>query len=245
MTLKLLTVGLFFISPCHPTIDKDRNLIREGTVLSEKQIKTGPEDMALSSAVQPAEAAEINVFRRNDISDEQKALIRRHRQWLDQFRKEYPLPSHPYRIGVYIRFFNQTKYKNYLDYHKKDFTDTIALCPLWTLVDFYVDHGPSAPNIESAPELCRLLNDCRKGKVDLVITQKISNMSRKAWDLTLILRILAGMNVGVYFINEDVFTMATYYSMDRFDSEFLVPGLEPLPDDEDAAALPEGEDDVE
>ena len=33
--------------------------------------------------------------------------------------------------------------------------------------------------------------------------------------------------------------------MDRFDSEFLVPGLEPLPDDEDAAALPEGEDDVE
>ncbi len=207
-------------------------------------MKTEQTGMDLTAAVPQTETAEVNVFRRNDISEEQKAMIRRHRQWLDQFRKEYPLPSHPYRIGVYIRFFNQTKYKNYLDYHKQDFTDTIALCPLWILVDFYVDHGPSAPNIESAPELCRLLNDCRKGKVDLIITQKISNMSRKAWDLTLILRILMNMGIGVYFINEDIFTMAAYYSMDRFDSEFLTPGLEPLPDDEEEQALPEGEDDA-
>ncbi len=209
--------------------------------MSDNQMKAEQTGMELSAAVQHADAAEINVFRRNDISDEQKAMIRRHRQWLDQFRKEYPLPSHPYRIGVYIRFFNQTKYKNYLDYHKKEFTDTIALCPLWTLVDFYVDHGPSAPNIESAPELCRLLNDCRDGKVNLIITQKISNMSRKAWDLTLILRILLSMGIGVYFINEDIFTMAAYYNMDRIDTEFLVPGLEPLPEEEEQA-LPEGED---
>lgn len=208
-------------------------------------METEQTGMNLAAAVPQAETTEMNVFRRNDISDEQKAMIRRHRQWLDQFRKEYPLPSHPYRIGVYIRFFNQTKYKNYLDYHKKDFTDTIAMCPLWTLVDFYVDHGPSAPNIESAPELCRLLNDCRSGKVDLVITQKISNMSRKAWDLTLILRMLQAINVGVYFISEDIFTMAAYYRIDRFDEEFLVPGLDPLPDDEEDYALPEGEDDVE
>ena len=208
-------------------------------------MKTEQTGMDLAAAGPQTKAAEVNVFRRNDISDEQKAMIRRHRQWLDQFRKEYPLPSHPYRIGVYIRFFNQTKYKNYLDYHKKDFTDTIALCPLWTLVDFYVDHGPSAPNIESAPELCRLLNDCRQGKVDLIITQKISNMSRKAWDLTLILRMLMNIGVGVYFISEDIFTMSTYYRMDRFDEEFLATGLEPLPDDEEKPALPEGEDDVD
>ncbi len=211
--------------------------------MSDKQIQTEQTGMELSD-ISP-EAEEVNVFRLNDISDEQKALIRRHRQWLDQFRKEYPLPSHPYRIGVYIRYFNQTKHKNYLDYHKQQFSDTIAMCPLWKLEDFYVDRGPSAPNIESAPELCRLLNDCRKGKVNLVITQKISNMSRKAWDLTLILRMLASINVGVYFVSEDIFTTAAYYDMDRLDTEFLVPGLDPLPDDEDEKALTEGEDDVE
>ena len=160
-------------------------------------------DLTAARPIEIAEAEEVNVFRPDDISAEQKDLIRRHRNWLDQFQKEYPLPSHPYRIGIYIRYFNQTKYKNYLYYHKKQFEETIALCPLWTLVDFYVAKGPSAPNIESAPELCRLLNDCREGKVNLVITQKISNMSRKAWDLALIIRMLTSMNIGVYFISED------------------------------------------
>ena len=212
--------------------------------MSEKQMRT--EQTGLKPTATPqADIADINVFRRNDISDEQKALIRRHRQWLDQFRKEYPLPSHPYRIGVYIRYFNQTKYKNYLYYHKKQFEDTIALCPLWTLMDFYVDTGSTAPNIENAPELCRLLNDCREGKIDLIITQKISNMSRKAWDLALVIRMLTSMGIGIYFISEDVFTTATYYLLDMYDSEYLVPGLEPLPDEESQSALPNGDNNVE
>ncbi len=213
--------------------------------MSENQMKSKQIGMDLAVSTKETAPAEMNVFRRNDISAEQKTLIRRHRQWLDQFQKEYPLPSHPYQIGVYIRYFNQTKYKNYLDYHKKEFEDTIALCPLWTLVDFYVDTGNIAPNIESAPELCRLLNDCQTGRVNLVITQKISNMSRKAWDLALILRVLASKHIGVYFISEDIFTMATYYRLDARDTEFLVPGLEPLPDDEDERLFLEGEDHVE
>ncbi len=108
-----------------------------------------------------------------------------------------------------------------------------------------MDKGPSAPNIESAPELCRLLNDCREGKVNLVITQKISNMSRKAWDLALIIRMLTSMNIGVYFISEDVFTMATYYRLDMEDTEFMTPGMEPLPGAEEEPALPEGSSHVE
>ncbi len=215
--------------------------------MSEINMRAEQTSMDLTAArpIEIAEAEEVNVFRPDDISAEQKDLIRRHRNWLDQFQKEYPLPSHPYRIGIYIRYFNQTKYKNYLYYHKKQFEETIALCPLWTLVDFYVDKGPSAPNIESAPELCRLLNDCREGKVNLVITQKASNMSRKAWDLALIIRMLTSMNIGVYFISEDVFTMATYYRLDMEDTEFLTPGMEPLPDAEEEPALPEGSSHVE
>lgn len=214
--------------------------------MSEGQIKAEQAVIDLTAAAPQVEPEEVNVFRRNDISEEKKALIRRHRQWLDQFRKEYPLPSHPFKIGVYIRYFNQTKYKNYLDYHKKQFEDTIALCPLWTLVDFYVDCGAAAPNIESAPELCRLLNDCHKRKVDLIITQKISNMSRKAWDLALILRMLTSKMIGVYFINEDIFTLARYYMMDLYDNEFLIPDMAPLPDDDLDLFLTEGgEEDVE
>jgi len=164
------------------------------------------------------------VFRPDDISPAQKDLIRRHMLWLGTIQKEYPMPATPYRIGVYIRFFNQTKYEDYLDYHKKEFAKTIALYPRWTLVDFYVDHGQSAPNMENAPELSRLLNDCFSGKVDLIVTQKVSNMSRKAWDLTLLVRLLALRGVGVYFINEDIFTTASYYMRDLQDEPLFLPG---------------------
>ena len=75
----------------------------------------------------------------------------------------YPMPYSRYRIGVYIRYFNQTKHENYLDYHKQQFIDTISLCPNWQLVDFYIDTGISAPSMESSPEWCRLLEDCFSG----------------------------------------------------------------------------------
>ena len=202
----------------------------------------------------------VNVFRRNDITEQQKNLIRRHLQWLGTVRKEYPLPTTPYHIGVYIRYFNQTKYEDYLDYHKKQFADTISLCPLWTLVDFYVDNGPSAPNMESASGWCRLLEDCFSGKVNLIITQKVSNVSRKAQELTFIIRLLAAQGIGIYFISEDIFTTASYYRQDMLDKDFLPPRFPDFPEEtthlsslflpenkspEKAAIQPPGGEDVE
>ena len=159
-----------------------------------------------------------------------------HRSWLRSIRHERPQPSIPYKVGIYIRYFNQTKYDNYLSYHKKQFTDTVALCPNWTLVDFYIDEGSTAPNIESAPELRRLIEDCFDGKVDLIITQKVSNMSKKTAEITLLSRILAAQKhpVGIYFISEDIFTLASYYQDDLRDPEFFpTPDWKTLPDEDD------------
>ena len=115
------------------------------------------------------------------------------------------------------------KYENYLSFHKKQFADSIELCPKWTLVDFYIDEGSSAPNMESASEWSRLLNDCIDGKVDLIITQKISNVSKNIDEMTFCARMLAAHNppIGIYFISEDVFTLASYYQEDLKDPEFF------------------------
>ena len=193
--------------------------------MSEKHRETAGQ---LTMFEEPGESG--NVFRRGRKTDQHRELLRRHKAWLELIRHEYPLPEKQYRIGVYIRYFNQTKYDNYLDFHKKEFEDTIGLCPLWTLVDFYVDEGASAPNMESAKGWCRLLNDCLEGKVDLIITQKVSNVSRKPEELALIARLLACQEhpVGMYFINEDLFTLASYYQQQMRDPDFLGkgPGLE-------------------
>lgn len=107
--------------------------------------------------------------------DSEKAeRIAAHRLQMASIRKQYPHPSHPYKIGVYIRYFNQTKHENYLEKHIAHFKEAIDLCPKWTLVDFYIDEGQTAPNMENAPEWKRLIDDCFTGKIDLIITQKVS-----------------------------------------------------------------------
>ena len=149
--------------------------------------------------------------------------IAQHKAWLQKIRHERPSTVRSYKIGIYIRYFNQTKYENYIYYHKKQFADSIALCPNWELVDFYIDNGASPPNMENAPEWSRLLEDCMSGKVDLIITQKVSNVSRTPEEISICARLLAAQPHpgGIYFISEDIFTLASYYLGDLRDPEFF------------------------
>lgn len=151
--------------------------------------------------------------------------ITAHRAWLQSIPRERPDPARRYRIGVYIRYFNQTRHSGYLAYHKKQFEDTVALCPNWELVDFYVDEGAAAPSMASAPAWCHLLEDCSAGKVDLILTQKISNVSRRPLEMTFCAKLLARQEhpVGIYFISEDIFTLASYYTADPADGLFQPP----------------------
>ncbi len=158
-----------------------------------------------------------------EMDAEYAQLITEHKTWLRSIRHERPSTLHHFKVGVYIRYFNQTRYEDYLNYHKKQFSDTVGLCPNWTLVDFYIDNGSTAPSMDKSPGWIRLLEDCMAGKVDLIITQKVSNVSRKLEEIILCSRLLAAQQhpIGIYFISEDLFTLASYYQEDLKDTEFL------------------------
>lgn len=175
-----------------------------------------------------------NVLRRHIKEEPMKAKLAKHRIWMDSIPHEYPMPYTPYKIGVYIRYYNQTRYENYLEKHIQQYIDDIALCPRWTLVDFYVDQGQSAPHMEYSKEWCRLLEDCFTGKVDLIVTQKVSNVSSDWREMAFIARMLAAQErpIGIYFISEDLFTLASYYQPDLRDQGFLPVGWKKLPPDE-------------
>ena len=131
---------------------------------------------------------------------ERNTLLAEHRAWLKEIKRERPLPKTHHRVAVYIRYFNQTRYEDYLSAHKKQFLDTLALCPNWEFVGFYVDEGSTAPNMENAPEWSRLLQDCYE---------------------------------GIYFVSEDIYTLASYYLEDLHDPFFLPsPDWKILPDNE-------------
>lgn len=162
--------------------------------------------------------------------------VSQYKVWLNSIPHERPKTNHAYKVGIYIRYFNQTKHENYIDYHTKQYTDTLALCPQWEFVGFYIDSGASAPNMENAPEWSRLLNDCFAGKVNLIITQKVSNVSKRPFEISFCSRILAAQTppIGIYFISEDMFTLASYFQKDLRDTFFL-PSRDSVisPDDED------------
>ena len=181
--------------------------------------------------MQIGEAQQLSTF--FGANTEQAQKIAEHKAWLQNIRHERPNTAHHYRVAVYIRYFNQTKYDNYLDYHIQEYKDTMALCPNWEFVGFYIDEGSTAPNMENAKEWSRLLQDCLDGKVDLIITQKVKNVSRKPYELAFCARILAAQKppVGMYFVSEDIFTLATYYQNDTMDRFFLPsPDWQVLPD---------------
>lgn len=49
-----------------------------------------------------------------DEEAERNSLLAEHRAWLKSIKHERPLPKHPFHVAVYIRYFNQTRYENYL-----------------------------------------------------------------------------------------------------------------------------------
>ena len=189
---------------------------------------------AANTQLEAGRTDNINVLRRHIKDNPEKALLARHRLWMNSVQHEYPMPYMRFRIGVYIRYYNQTKYSNYIEKHKQQFIDDIAMCPMWTLVDFYIDKGMTAPRMENSKEWCRLLDDCLSGKVDLIVTQKVSSVSSDPEEITFIARVLAAQKkpVGIYFISEDIYTLASYYLQDLRRGNLLPEGWEPLPEDD-------------
>lgn len=182
----------------------------------------------------PVISDDVNVFDLGRKESAKRKKLLKHKGWMESVQHEFPLPSVSFRIGIYIRYFNQTNHEDYLEQHKKKFASDIALCPNWTLVDFYIDYGMSAPRMENSPEWCRLLGDCFSGKVNLIVTQLVRNVSGDPDEIGLIARLLAAQKepVGIYFISENIFTLASYYRQDLKDESFLPPDWKTLPDDE-------------
>lgn len=118
--------------------------------------KSNPEtELQTAHPQEPASTqSNTNVLSRHIKEDPMKEKLAKHRLWMNSMPHEYPMPYTPYKIGVYIRYYNQTRYENYLEKHLQQFMDDIALCPQWTLVDFYVDEGQTAPHMEYSKEWC-------------------------------------------------------------------------------------------
>ena len=86
-------------------------------------------------------------------------------------------------------FASQVRY--YSDYSKRN--------PKYELVDIYADEGITGTEMEKRDELNRLLRDCKRGKIDRIITKAIARFARNTEELLVTLRLLKELGVSVYF----------------------------------------------
>ena len=72
---------------------------------------------------------------------------------------------------------------------------------MWQLSDMYIDIK-SGEAVNARAELIRLLNECRSGLLDIVITKSISRLSRDTVEFLSVIRELRSLDIEVVFNQE-------------------------------------------
>ena len=83
------------------------------------------------------------------------------------------------------------------------YNEFIQKHPDWTLVGIYADEGLTGTKADR-PELVRLIEDCRAGKIDMVCTKSVSRFARNTVTLLELVRELKELGVDVYFEKENI-----------------------------------------
>lgn len=76
----------------------------------------------------------------------------------------------------------------------------------WELVEVYADEGITGVSTEKREDFNRMLEDCRKGKIDRIITKSTSRFARNTMDTVRIIRELKDIGVTVLFEKENLDT---------------------------------------
>lgn len=76
------------------------------------------------------------------------------------------------------------------------------------LVKIYGDQGISGKSTKNRPEFQQMLEDCRNGEIDVVMTKSISRFARNLADCLEAIRMLRELNIPILFDREGIDTMS-------------------------------------
>ena len=95
-----------------------------------------------------------------------------------------------------------TSYEAQIGYY----TDKIQSNPEWKLVEIFADEGKSGVMTRKRDEFKRMIEMCRAGKIDRILTKSISRFARNLVDCIGYIRELKSLGVSVFFEKENIDT---------------------------------------
>lgn len=87
------------------------------------------------------------------------------------------------------------------------FENYIKLRPEWNYVEGYADQGISGTKAQQRPEFMRMIEDCRKGKINRILVKSISRFARNTVDTLHYIRELKELGVSVWFETQGIDTL--------------------------------------
>lgn len=87
---------------------------------------------------------------------------------------------------------------------KNHYHDVISKSPNWKLVQIYADEGISGTSLQHRDQFKLMIEDCKQGKIDLIVTKSVSRFARNVVDCIGYVRELLALPhpVGVFFETE-------------------------------------------
>ena len=114
---------------------------------------------------------------------------------------------HQARVAAYCRVSTeeeeqQSSYEAQMSYY----TDKIKKNPNWQLAGIFADEGITGTSTKKRIEFLKMIKQCEKGNVDIILTKSLSRFARNTVDALQYIRKLRSINVTVIFEKESIDT---------------------------------------
>lgn len=113
------------------------------------------------------------------------------------------------RVAAYCRVSTAEEAQmNSFEMQVQHFEQVISENPMYEKADIYKDEGISGTSIEKRKDFQRMIEDCKAGKIDLILTKSISRFGRNIVDILSTLKLLDELTppVAVTFESEGIST---------------------------------------
>ncbi|AOY74717.1 recombinase family protein [Clostridium formicaceticum] len=112
------------------------------------------------------------------------------------------------RVAPYCRVSTDSEdqaksYKSQIKYY----SDLVKEKKEWVLVDIYADEAITGTRDDKRSDFLRMIEDCKKGLIDMIITKSIARFARNTVDTLRYVRMLKEMGIAVYFEEENINTL--------------------------------------
>lgn len=112
------------------------------------------------------------------------------------------------RVAVYARVSTEHDAQLYALENQVDwYKPLLASRPNWEKTAQYVDEGITGTSAEKRPEFLRMIEDAKAKRFDMILTREVARFARNTVDALEYTRLLKEYGIGVYFINDNIYTM--------------------------------------